>query len=68
MLPAPGDELNLGQWVVGRDFVEEYLRAVDDGSSIYRELDIVPPMALAARALGALLKELALPPGTIHAA
>ena len=68
MLPEPGEELDLGRWVVGRDFVADYLGAVEDTSSTYEELDAVPPMALAARALGALLKELALPPGTIHAA
>ena len=68
MLPAPGQQLDLGQWAVGPDFVEQYLGAVGDGSSIYGELDVAPPMALAARALGALLQELALPPGTIHAA
>ena len=68
MLPEPGEELDLGRWVVGRDFVDDYLAAVEDTSPTYAELDAVPPMALAARALGALLKELALPPGTIHAA
>ena len=68
MLPEPGEELDLGRWVVGRDFVDDYLAAVEDTSPTYAELDAVPAMALAARALGALLKELALPPGTIHAA
>ena len=68
MLPAPGQQFDLGQWAVGPDFVEQYLGAVGDASSIYGELDVAPPMALVARALGALLQELALPPGTIHAA
>ena len=68
MLPAPGEELNLGWWVVGDEFVKEYLGAVEDSSPIYGEIDAVPPMALAARALGALLEELSLPPGTIHGA
>ena len=67
-MAAPGQKVNLGRWAVGEDFVREYLSAVDDGAGIYRELGAVPPMALAARALGALLSELALPPGTIHAA
>ena len=67
MSRAPGKELNLGSWVAGRQFVEDYLNAVGDKSSVYSELDAVPPLALAARALGALIKELALPPGTIHA-
>ena len=68
MLPTPGEELNLGSWVVGREFVEEYVRAVEDVSSIYRELGVAPTTALAARALGALLEQLSLPPGSIHAA
>ena len=67
MLPDPGEDFNLGSWVVGHDLAEEYLRVVDDGSSVYRDLGVVPPLALAARALGALLKELGLPPGAIHA-
>ena len=66
-LPAPGEELNLGRWAVRAEAVEEYLTAVEDDSLVYRELGVVPPMALAARALGALLEELSLPPGTIHA-
>jgi hypothetical protein len=66
-LPAPGEKLNLGRWAVGAKAVEEYLTAVEDGSLLYRDLAAVPPMALAARALGALLEELSLPPGTIHA-
>lgn len=68
MFPEPGQKIDLGSWVVDDEFVAEYLGAVDDGSLIYSELGAVPPMALAARALGALLNELALPPGTIHAA
>ena len=67
MLSETGKELDLGRWVVGREFVEDYLEAVEDSLSIYGQAGIVPPMALAARALGALLKELSLPPGTIHA-
>ena len=68
MLPAPGQEFSLGSWVVGAEAQEAYLEAVGDGSTIYRELRVAPPMALAAQALAALLRELSLPPGTIHAA
>ena len=68
MLPGPGEELDLGRWVVGDEFVNEYLGAVDDTSPIYGELGVAPSMALAARALGALLEALSLPAGTIHAA
>ena len=68
MIPAPGVKLELGTWVVGPDSADEYLKAVDDSLPIYAKLDVVPPLALAARALAALLKELSLPPGTLHAA
>ena len=68
MLPAPGQELNLGTWVIDRTFVERYLGATEDDCPIYRELGVAPPLALAARALGALLEVLQLPPGTLHAA
>lgn len=68
MLPLAGDPVELGQWIVGAEFVAEYLGVVEDRTIIYRELDIVPPMSLAARAVGALVEKLALPPGTIHAA
>ena len=68
MLPAPGQELNLGTWVIDRKFVEGYLGAIEDDSPIYGELGVVPPLALAARAMGALLEALRLPPGTLHAA
>ena len=67
-MAATSQKVNLGRWAVGEDFVREYLSAVDDDARIYQELGAVPPMALAARALGALLNQLALPPGTIHAA
>ena len=68
MASAAGREIDLGRWVMGHEFVEEYLSAVDDSSSIYGDLGVVPPTALAARALAELLKELSLPPGAIHAA
>ena len=68
MLPAPGQELNLGTWVIDRKFVERYLGAIEDDSPIYGELGVAPPLALAARAMGALLEVLRLPPGTLHAA
>ncbi len=62
-----GQEFSLGQWVIEQSFVDEYLGAVADDSSIYTDLETAPPMALAARVIGALLKELSLPPGTLHA-
>ena len=67
MLPAPGEELDLGSWVADRDYTDKYLSSVRDSSTIYHELEVIPPMALAARAVGALLDKLSLPAGTIHA-
>ena len=62
-----GEELNLGRWVLDKAFVREYLDAVEDTSPIYESIGAVPPMALAARALSALIQTLGLPSGTIHA-
>ena len=66
-MPEPGEKLELGRWIVGRELVDEYLNAVGDSSPIYANIGVAPPMALAARALGALITKLSLPPGTIHA-
>jgi len=58
--------LNLGSFKAAQDSVDEYLRSVSDSLPIYQETGIVPPLYLAASALGSLLKQLALPPGAIH--
>ncbi len=60
--------LDLGRWTVDRRFLESYLGATSDASTVFHELEAVPPLALAARAIGALLEKLALPAGTVHAA
>lgn len=44
-----------------------YRAATADGLSIYDEEGAVPPLAVAALALGALLERVGLPPGTLHA-
>ena len=59
-------ELDLGGWKVSDEFVGDYLRAVGDGLPTYFRHRLVPPVALAARALGSLLEKLELPPGAIH--
>jgi len=56
----------LGPWIVTEECVRQYLDAVGDASSLYLETRLVPPLALAAYALGSLLEKLDLPPGTIH--
>lgn len=66
MVSAGDRELDLGQWTITKESVQEYLAAVGDTSPIYLQLGIAPPLCLAARVLGILLKKLNLPAGTIH--
>ena len=61
-----GVELDLGGWKVSDQFVGDYLAAVGDELSTYFQHRLVPPLGLAARALGSLLEKLELPPGAIH--
>ena len=58
--------MELGSWELTEEFVHDYLRAVGDGLPLYSHHGMVPPVALAARALGSLLERLELPPGAIH--
>ncbi len=60
------NDIDLGYWRVTKDWVDEYLEAVGDSLPIYLQLGVAPPLALAARALGALLERLDLPAGAIH--
>ena len=48
------------------DYVSRFLDAVEDASAVYRERGLAPPLAAAARGLGALLEVLELPDGTLH--
>jgi hypothetical protein len=48
------------------DRVRAYIDATADACTLYDEADVVPPLALAAFALGALLSDVGLPPGTLH--
>ncbi len=59
-------DIELGVWHVTEDKVRQYLDAVADGSQVYYQYGLVPPLALAAYALGSLLEKLELPPGAIH--
>src|SRR5918996_4519528 len=63
---SPEAEITLGAWKVGEESVRQYLKAAGDMHLEYFEVNLVPPLALAAYALGALLEKLALPPGAIH--
>jgi hypothetical protein len=44
-----------------------YRDATGDANAVYAEQRAVPPLAVAAFALGALLESVGLPPGTLHA-
>jgi acyl dehydratase len=59
-------EMDLGRWIIGEEQVKQYLDAVGDTCPIYRESEVAPPIALAAYALGSLLRRLKLPPGAVH--
>ena len=66
MLLETERNLDLGSFNAAQDSVDEYLSSVGDALPIYKETGIVPPLYLAASALGSLLRKLALPPGAIH--
>jgi acyl dehydratase len=59
-------EIKLGVSTASEGLVRQYLKAVGDTRLEYFESDLVPPLALAAYALGALLEKLALPSGAVH--
>ena len=63
-----GQELDEVHFNLDASLVRDYLSAVDDNSDLYRDTDLVPLTALAALGVRTLLGELALPPGTVHAA
>ena len=66
MAVSAGSKLDLGVWTVTEDKVRQYLNAVGDEQPAYFDLAMAPPLALSAWSLGALLDQLALPPGAIH--
>ena len=67
MTPATGSRtITLGNWTATSEFVAQYLAALETPPTFYSERKLVPPMALAARALGLLIEELGLAPGTVH--
>jgi acyl dehydratase len=59
-------DIDLGVWPMTEERVKRYLDAVGDDSQAYFHYSLVPPLALAACTLGALLEKLSLPPGAIH--
>jgi hypothetical protein len=51
---------------VDADSARAYRAAVTDSSVLFDAEGIVPPLVVAALALGALLNQVGLPPGTLH--
>jgi len=63
---TPGYEFAPASFQMDSERVTAYLGAVGDQSSLYKEKNITPPMAMAALAMAALATGLTLPPATIH--
>ena len=60
------NQINLGTWELTESWFNKYLISVGDTSPEYVECRIVPAIAISALVIGALLKRLELPSGTIH--
>jgi len=61
-----GQEFPAAAFQVDSATVSDYLKAVEEDSAIYQNTGLVPPMAVAALALKALINAISMPPGTIH--
>lgn len=61
-----GYELPQSTFKLDTDTINSYLKAVDDNSFPYQEMNIIPPMAIAAITMGILSEEINLPSGTVH--
>ena len=51
---------------VTAEALRQYLEAVEDANPVYLERGLAPPLAVAARALGAVLETIELPAGALH--
>ena len=65
-MDASENYIHLGEWEITVDWLNDYLISVGDTSPEYGEFGIVPPVAISALVIGALLDKLRLPSGTIH--
>lgn len=61
-----GQEFPPAAFQVDSETVADYLKAVEEDNVIYQNTGLVPPMALAALSLKALINTISMPPGTIH--
>ena len=61
-----GHQFGAVDFELSPEWVREYIRSVEDGAVADLQGDAVPPMAIAALSVRALLEQAALPPGAIH--
>ena len=61
-----GYEFHPVSYQMDAEMIAAYIRAVGETSPPYQDSGIVPPMAVAALAMAALLESISLPGGTIH--
>ena len=61
-----GYEYPITSFTLDTEDIATYLAAVNDSDNISIKLGLVPPLAVAARALAELSKGVISPPGTIH--
>jgi acyl dehydratase len=62
-----GDEFPPVSFELSTDWVSQYVDAVDDCAILGLGEAAVPPMAVAALSIRAMLEHASLPPGTVHA-
>ena len=63
---AKGHDLPASAFELTPEWVREYVAAVEDEAIGLLGTELVPPMAVAALAVRALLERAALPPGAVH--
>ena len=61
-----GHEFPPTMFELSADYVGAYLAATQDSNSVYADAGFAPPLAIAARSLGALLEIVELPAGSLH--
>lgn len=62
----PGLLFPPASYTIDHTRLEAYIAATGDNDPVYSDSSLVPPTAVAARAMAALAEGIALPPGTIH--
>ena len=65
-MDASENDIQLGEWEITDDWLNDYLIAVSDAGVEYSKFGMVPPVAISSLVIGALLEKLGLPSGTIH--